>query len=206
MLLTSSFEAQAVPGLLFFSPSAATLCRGTPDPTLWRSGSAHRPARAPAGPGPGPGPGPAGGRAGLHPIHGRLGVRAGPGPGPGPGRAQGPARTSGFRRQAGGGRLRGFPTSGRRAPPTLFSPARVIQLPCLLCFGVSVALTILRGSLGAGRGGHAASTPSRGSLGALWRQAALAAPGSCPFLCSEQRAGPGRARAVGFIAGRSRWA
>jgi hypothetical protein len=40
----------------------------------------------------------------------------------------------------------------------------------------------------------------------LWRHAALAAPGSGPFLCSEQCAGQGGALAVGFIAGRSRWA
>ena len=34
MLLTSSNESQAVLGHLFFSPSAATLCRRTPDPIL----------------------------------------------------------------------------------------------------------------------------------------------------------------------------
>lgn len=51
-----------------------------------------------------------------------------------------------------------------------------------------------------------ASTPSRGSLGALWRRVASAAPGSGPFLCSERCAGLGGARAVGFTAGRSRWA
>ena len=54
MLLMISNESQAVLGRLFFSPSAATLWRGTPDPTLWLSGSARRPARAPAGPQPGP--------------------------------------------------------------------------------------------------------------------------------------------------------
>ena len=46
-----SVESQAVLGLLFFSPSVATLRRGTPDPT-WLSGPARRPARASAGPGP----------------------------------------------------------------------------------------------------------------------------------------------------------
>jgi hypothetical protein len=97
-----------------------------------------------------PGPGPAGGRAGLLPICGRLELRAGPGGGrAGPSRARDP--TSGVRRQA-GGRLRGLPTSGCRAPPVLSSPFRVAVLPCLLAsVGVSVALTMLRGSPGAGR-------------------------------------------------------
>ena len=54
MPLMYSVGSQAVLGLLFFSPSAATLCRGTPDPTL---GFPGRPAGRP-GTQPGPDPGP----------------------------------------------------------------------------------------------------------------------------------------------------
>ena len=137
-------------------------------------------------------------------------VRAQVGPGPGSGRARG-ARSRpalpGVSTTGRGGRLRGFPSSGRRAPPALSSPAWVTLLLCLPGVGVSAALTIPRGPLGAGRGEEcSASTSSRGSLGALWRRVASAAPGSGPFLCSERCAGLGGARAVGFTAGRSRWA
>ncbi len=73
----------------------------------------------------------------------------------GAGRAGGagpePARTSGVS-TTGRGRLQGFPSSGRQAPPALLSLARVTLLPCLPCVGVSVALTISRGPLGADRG------------------------------------------------------
>jgi hypothetical protein len=159
MLLTISNESQAVLQVdrLFFSPSAATLC-GTPDPTLRLSRSARRPVRAPAGLGPGPGP--AGGRNGLLPILGHWEVLAGPGrawaqAGQGA-RARSRIALRGFRRWPGSPvRLTGFPSSGHRAPPTLFSSARVTLLPCLPCVQrrvqrlVSVALTISRrGPLG----------------------------------------------------------
>ena len=54
MVLMSFVGAQAILGLLFFSPSAAAPCRGTPDPTL---GFPGRPAGRP-GTQPGPDPGP----------------------------------------------------------------------------------------------------------------------------------------------------
>jgi hypothetical protein len=93
-----SNESQAVLGRLFFSPSAATLCRGTPDPTLWLSGSARRPARAPAGPQPGPV------LLGDVPGSSALGGAGRVGPGPGSGRAGARSRLAlrGFRRLAGG--------------------------------------------------------------------------------------------------------
>ena len=183
MLLMSSNESQAVLGRLFFSPSAATLWRGTPDPTLWLSGSARRPARAPAGPQPGPvqlgdvpgssalggagrvGPGPGPGRARPGPRSGQARAQAGPG---GPGRLALPGVSTTGR----GGRLRGFPSSGRRAPPALSSPAGVTLLLCLSGVGVSAALTIPRGPLGAGRGRSALPRRRRAArwepCGAAW--------------------------------------
>ena len=145
---------------------------------------------------------------GLPPIHVRL---DGPGrdsarhraPGPGPGRARSRLARRGFRRQAGvaaaGLPVFGMPGSARTVLTRL---GHSVAASALL--GVSVALLFLRGPSEPTGGGRAASTPSRGSLGALWRHAASAAPGSGPFLCSEQCAGQGRSRAVGFIAGRSR--
>ena len=208
MPLTSSVESQAVLGLLFFSPSAATLCRGTPDPTQsWRSGSAHQPARPQPGQGPVLGPGLVGDVPGFFrsmvawgcgPDRGRVLGRAGPGPGP--------TRSSGVSTTGRGGRLRGFPTSGCRAPLTLFSPTRVFLLLSLLCFRVSVALTNLRGLRGAGRGRTCCLNAFARLSGSLVASRGYGCSGLQPFLCSEQCAGLGRARAVGFIAGRSRWA
>ena len=112
-------------------------------------------------------------------------------PGPVPGRA-GPGAGShggGFDDRP-GWRLRGFPSSGCRAPPALFLPAWVIlllRLPCLVCL-----LLFLCGPSEPTGGGRAASTSSRGSLGALWRHAALAAPGSGPFSLLRAVRWPGR--------------
>jgi hypothetical protein len=107
MLLTCSNESQAVLGRLFFSPSAATLCRGTPDPPLVFPG---RPAGRPR-PQPGPAPGPVllgdvpgffrsfgTGRCG--PGRARPGLR--PGRGPGLPRPRSRLALRGFRRLAGG--------------------------------------------------------------------------------------------------------
>ena len=203
MLLMSSNESQAVLGRLFFSPSAATLWRGTPDPTLWLSGSARRPARAPAGPQPG--------QVQLGDVPGSSALggagRVGPGPGSGRARGPGPASTSGGFDDWPGGAAAGLPEFGTPGS------ARTV----LTRVGHSVAVSVwcwrvccLDDPAWASRSRPgeecSASTPSRGSLGALWRRVASAAPGSGPFLCSEQCAGLGGARAVGFTAGRSRWA
>ena len=191
MLLTSLAESQAVLGLRFFSPSAATLCRGTPDPTL------GLPGRPPGRPGPQPGPIPGPGRLGdvIRSVGdwrcgpGRAGARSGPGAG-----LRAGSHFGGFDFRP-GGRLRGLPTSRGRAPPTLFPPTRGILLSCLPCVAVSARSSTQRGGSWTdpdpGLGGSPASTPSRGSLGALWRRAASAVPGSGPFLCPEQCAGPG---------------
>ena len=169
-------------------------------PPVWRSGSAHRPARAPAGPGPGPGP--AGGRAGFLPIHGRLGG-CGTGRGFALGRVRSPGRAGpwagshfgGFDDRPGGAAA-GFPDFG--TPGSAHTVLTHTDHPVAVsaCFSVSVALSFLRGLLGAASGGRAASTPSRGSLGALWRHAALAAPGSGPFslLRAVRWPGPGPGR------------
>jgi hypothetical protein len=89
-----SLGALAVRVLLFFSPSAALLRRGTPDPgpTLRLSGSACRPDWARPGPGR-----TGGGTCRDSSVSRTLGGagRAGPRPDP--------ARARGFRRQAGGG-------------------------------------------------------------------------------------------------------
>ena len=198
MLLMCFVGLQAVLGLLFFSPSAAALCRGTPDPTL---GFPGRPAGRPGTqPGPDLGPVPRGDVPGflrsMFAWTGRAGTRPGAGPrARAPGRA-GPGAGShdgGFDDRP-GWRLRGFPSSGCRAPPALFSPAWVIlllRLPCLVCL-----LLFLRGPSEPTGGGRAASTPSRGSLGALWRHVASAAPGSGPFslLRAVRWPGPGPGR------------
>ena len=189
MLLTSSVGAQAVLGLLFFSPSAVTLCRGTPDPTLWRSGSALRPARACWGTC----------RASSDPWSlGECGQDRGRAPGRvrSPGRS-GPGAGSHFRGfvDRPGGRLRGFPTSGRRAPPTPFSPARVTLSLCLLCFGVSVALTNLHGSLGAGWGKACCSDAFARLSGSLVAPRGFGRAGLRPLFFAPSsvlaRAGPG---------------
>jgi hypothetical protein len=218
MLLMSSNESQAVLGRLFFSPSAATLCRGTPDPTLWLSGSARRPARAPAGPQPGPV------QLGDVPGSSALGGAGRVGPGPGPGRARPGPRSGQARAQAGPGgpgrlALPGVPTTGRGGAaaglPEFGTPGSARTV--LTRVGHSVAVSVwcwrvcclddpARASRSRPGEECSASTPSRGSLGALWRRVASAAPGSGPFLCSERCAGLGGARAVGFTAGRSRWA
>ena len=100
---------QAVLGLLFFSPSAAALCRGTPDPTL---GFPGRPAGRP-GTQPGPDPGPVlrgdvpGFLRSMFAWTGRAGTRPGTGPrSRAPGRAgpvPEPARTTGVSTTGRGG-------------------------------------------------------------------------------------------------------
>ena len=109
-----------------------------------------RPAGRP-GTQPGPDPGPVlrgdvpGFLRSMFAWTGRAGTRPGTGPrARAPGRA-GPGAGShdgGFDDRP-GWRLRGFPSSGCRAPPALFSPAWVIlllRLPCLVCL-----LLFLRG-------------------------------------------------------------
>jgi hypothetical protein len=101
-------------------------------------------------------------------------ARAQVGPGPGSGRARGPGRLAlpGVSTTGRGGRLRGFPSSGRRAPPALSSPAWVTPLLCLSGVGVSAALTIPRGPHGAGRGRSALPRRRRAArwepCGAAW--------------------------------------
>ena len=125
---------------------------------------------------PGPQPGPSRARSswgtcqGLRHWEVRAGsgqARAQAGPG-GPGRLALPGVSTTGR----GGRLRGFPSSGRRAPPALSSPAWVTLLLCLSGVGVSAALTIPRGPLGAGRGRSALPRRRRAArwepCGAAW--------------------------------------
>ena len=154
MLLMCFVGSQAVLGLLFFSPSAAALCRGTPDPTL---GFPGRPAGRPGTqPGPDPGPVLRGGRAGLPPIHVRLdgpgrdsARHRGTGPGPGPGRARSRLARRGFRRQAGvaaaGLPVFGMPGSARTV---LTRSGHSVAASALL--GVSVVVPVR--ALGADRG------------------------------------------------------
>ena len=132
------------------------------------------PGRPAGRPGPQPGPSRARSSWGTCLALRHREVRAGSGQA----RAQaGPGARSrlalrGFRRLAGGGRLRGFPSPGRRAPPALFSPARVTLLLCLSGVGVSAALTIPRGPHGAGRGRSALPRRRRAArwepCGAAW--------------------------------------
>jgi hypothetical protein len=153
----------AVLGLLFFSPSAATLCRGILAPNLWLSWSVCRPARVHAGPGPGPGP--AGGRAWLLPICSHLPVEVGSpapgrrwaepgrGPGTGPGPGQEPACTSRGSTSWPEGAAAELPDFGMPGSTrTVLTRAGRYVAVSASCVGVAVT---------------AASTPSRGSLGAL---------------------------------------
>jgi hypothetical protein len=124
---------------------------------------------------------------------GRAGTRPGTGPRAGPGPE--PARTTGVSTTGRGGgcgasRLR---DAGLRPhcshPPGSFC--------CCVCLVWCVcALLFLRGPSEPTGGGRAASTPSRGSLGALRRHAAIAAPGSGPFslLRAVRWPGPGPGR------------
>jgi hypothetical protein len=211
MLLMWFVGSQAVLGLLFFSPSAAALCRGTPDPTL---GFPGRPAGRP-GTQPGPDPGPVlrgdvpGFLRSMFAWTGRAGTRPGTGPGPRAGPGPEPARTTGVSTTGRGGgcgasRLR---DAGLR-PHCSHPPGSFCCCVCLAWCVCCCSCAGPRSRPGSG-GGRAASTPSRGSLGALWRQAASAALGSGPFSLLRAVRWPGRVparRAVGFIAGRSRWA
>ena len=139
----------------------------------WLSESARRPAR----PGPGTEPAPAGGRAGLLPIRGRLVARAGPGRArarlalgdagrAGPGRARlalgaagwatpGPGPRSGVSTSGGDGGCGASPI-----PSSPFGSLRRLSFCACVC---------------------AVSSSTRGSLGALLRRVASAAPGPRPF-------------------------
>jgi hypothetical protein len=144
----------------FAAPSFSTACgRRSSSSTVCTSSAAMggfpgRPAGRPgAQPGPDPGPVLRGGRAGLPPIHVRL-----DGPGRDSARHRAPGRAGPGAGSHDGGfddrpgwRLRGFPSSGRRAPPALFSPAWVfllLRLPCLVC----LCLVVPARALGADRG------------------------------------------------------
>ena len=146
--LMSFAGSQAFLGLLFFSPSAAALCRGTPDPTL---GFPGRPAGRP-GTQPGPDPGP----VLLGDVPGRdsarLRSRAGPGPGrarAGPSRARSRLARRGFRRQAGVA-VAGLPVFGMpgSARTVLTRSGHSVAASALL--GVSVVVPVR--ALGADRG------------------------------------------------------
>ena len=169
--------------------SSSTVCTSS----AAMGGFPGRPAGRP-GTQPGPDPGPV--LLGDVPGFCRSMIAWSCGPGRGPARAPGRAGPGAGSHDGGfddrpGWRLWGFPSSGCRAPPALFSPAWVIlllRLPCLVCL-----LLFLRGPSEPTGGGRAASTPSRGSLpGALWRHAASAAPGSGPFSLLRAVRWPGR--------------
>ena len=140
------------------------------------------------GPQPGPGPGPAcWGTCRASSDPGSLGgVRAGPGRGPGPGPVPGPGRAlgrlalRGFRRQAGGGGCGASRLRDAGLRPHCSHPHG--SLCRCVCFAL-VCLLSRRACAGFSEpagGGRAASTPSRGSLGALWRRAALGCAGLRP--------------------------
>ena len=175
------------------SPSAAEPL----NPTLWLSGSARQPVRSPAGPGSGPD----GGRAGLPPILGHLGVRAGSGPGPGPGSLFGGFDVRPGEGGCGASRVRDAglcPYCSHPLGSVCCRVCLVLMCPLLGCSRV--------GQPEPNAGGCAAPTQSRGSQGAFRRQCGYFRAGLRPFFCSEQCADQGGNRVVGFIAGRSRWA
>ena len=162
--------------------------------------------------GPPAGPGLLGDVPGFFRSMVAWGVRAGPGPGPGPGPVPGPVRArgrlalQGFRRQAGGAAA-GLPDFGTPGSAhtvltrTGHSVAVSALLWCVCC--LDELARVPRSRLGEGvllRRLRAALWEPCGAT-RLWPRRAPA-----PFLCSEQCAGQGRARAVGFVAGRSRWA
>ena len=164
--------------------------------SLWCTSSAARgglPGRPPGRPGPQPGPSPGPGRLGdvIRSVGdwrcgpGRAGARSGL-------RAGSHFRGFDFRP---GGRLRGLPTSGGQAPPTLFPPARVILLLCLPCVAVSACSSTPRAGPGRTRARARGGALPQRLRAALWEPCGAARPqprrASAPFLCPEQCAGLG---------------
>jgi hypothetical protein len=156
-----------------------------------------RPAGRP-GTQPGPDPGPVlrgdvpGFLRSMFAWTGRAGTRPGTGPGPRAGPGPEPARTTGVSTTGRGGgcgasRLR---DAGLR-PHCSHPPGSFCCCVCLAWCVCCCSCAGPRSRPGSG-GGRAASTPSRGSLGALWRQAASAALGSGPFSLLRAVRWPGR--------------
>lgn len=138
---------------------------------------------------------------------GQARAQVGPGPGSGRARGPGPASTSGGFDDWPGGAAAGLPEFGTPGSArTVLTRVGHSVAVSVWCWCVCCLDDPARASRSRPGEECSASTPSRGSLGALWRRVASAAPGSGPFLCSERCAGLGGARAVGFTAGRSRWA
>ena len=206
MALMLFVGTQAILGLLFFSPSAAALCRGTPDPTL---GFPGRPAGRPGTqPGPDLGPVPRGDVPGflrsMFAWTGRAGTRPGTGPGTRAGPGPEPARTTGVSTTGRGGGCGASRLRDAGLRPHCSHPLG--SFCCCVCLAWCVCCCSCAGPR---------SRPGEGALprrlrAALWEPCGATrlwlrrAP--APFLCSEQCAGQGGSRAVGFIAGRSRWA
>ena len=174
------------------------------------------PGRPAGRPGPQPGPSRARSSSGtclalrhreVRAGSGQVRAQVGPGPGSGRARGPGPASTSGGFDDWPGGAAAGLPEFGTpgSARTILTSGGHSVAVS-VWCWRVCCLDDPARASRSRPGEECSASTPSRGSLGALWRRVASAAPGSGPFLCSERCAGLGGARAVGFTAGRSRWA
>ena len=122
----------------------------------------------------------------------------------GPSRARSRLARRGFRRQAGvaaaGLPVFGMPGSARTV---LTRSGHSVAASALL--GVSVVVPVR--ALGADRGRARCLDVFARLSGSLVAPRGFGCAGlRPPFLCSEQCAGQGGSRAVGFIAGRSRWA